>query len=252
MEGFEDLIIDWIKTELPRVTQSATKDVATRRGLWRNSLFRLLVEARLTNAQNRNADGALQLFLDMLHERATSYRSALAALKPEVRRRSQDGSWEDMGLPMWYTMSLWPAIVVLCKHLGSGSYPWTDAKLYRQFLRYVEKVDYKGTEGQHQLALARLYLFQPDRPDTAYAIAFLKKCLGGKSQQQVREFLSQDKAIRGVFYSTLRNTVMVARRLGQHSEAGVLASILTEHFQDFKSAASNAMQVDFRRVQLDS
>ncbi|KAK4892937.1 hypothetical protein LTR27_008665 [Elasticomyces elasticus] len=251
MEGLEDLMMEWIKMDLSRETSGTAHEKAERGALWRNSLFRMLIETRLQNASNKKADEALKLFFTTLQERATSYKSAMQSLSPEIRRRSQTGAWEDLGLPMWYSMSFWPAIVVLCRDLGAGRYPHTDAKLYRRFLGYVEKLDYKGTTGQHQLAVARLYLYKPDRPDTSHATTLLRERLEGKSQQQVRDFLSQNNAIRGVFHSTLRDTAEISRRSGKHSDADLLDAIRREHFwEDAKATASK--QMGFRRIQLGS
>ncbi|KAK5679259.1 hypothetical protein LTS10_008074 [Elasticomyces elasticus] len=246
VEGLEDLIMAWIKIDLSRVTPGTAQEKAEREALWRNSLFRLLIETRLKNASDGKADGALKLFFTTLEERVELYKSALKSLPPEDRQRSETGAWEDLGLPMWYSMSFWPASVVLGSHLGTGKYPHTDAKLYRRFIGYLEKkIDYKGTAGQRQLALARLYLFKPDRPDTSYATTFFSERLEGKSKQQVRDYLRENKAIRGVFHSTLRGTVRLSRQLGKNSDAELLNAFQREHFWKHHKVAPSE-QLGFR------
>ncbi|KAK5692162.1 hypothetical protein LTR97_011336 [Elasticomyces elasticus] len=87
MEGLEDFIMDWIKADLSRETLGTAHERAERGALWRNSLFRMLIETRLQNASNKKADEALKLFFTTLQERATSYKSAMQSLSPEIRRR---------------------------------------------------------------------------------------------------------------------------------------------------------------------
>ncbi|KAK5705935.1 hypothetical protein LTR17_021226 [Elasticomyces elasticus] len=245
MEGLEDLMMEWIKMDLSRVTPEPAQEKAEHRALWRNSLFRLLIETRLKNASDGKADEALKLFFTTLEERAELYKSALESLPPEDRRRSETGAWEDLGLPMWVSMSFWPASVVLGIHLGTGKYPHTDAKLYQRFLGYVEKIAYKGTPGQRQLALARLYLYKSDRPDSSYATTFFRERLEGKSKQQVRNYLLENKAIRGVFHSTLRDIVRLSRQLGKNSDAELLNTFKREHFWKHHKAAPSE-QLGFR------
>ncbi|KAK3646333.1 hypothetical protein LTR22_014312 [Elasticomyces elasticus] len=72
LEGLDDIIISWMKAELPEhVEATAKSDLEL--NFWRNGLLRMLVEATLENATNQSGDAALHVYFRVMNDRENMF-----------------------------------------------------------------------------------------------------------------------------------------------------------------------------------
>ncbi|KAK4892935.1 hypothetical protein LTR27_008663 [Elasticomyces elasticus] len=217
VEGLDDLVLTWVKTELPKALAVRTKR-EVENSLWRNMLFRNLIDATLSNIANQKADKALAIFFDMAEA-----RSALLAEVPPARgmvpfERSSPrqeymdkDTMEKLGMPSWARISLWPAACAITAKLTRGEFPRTTPTMFDRYLGYMIRYPHKGSPSQQEFTIARLYLEHPERPSAHDLYNFFRKRLHGRSDEEIQASLPRDEAGRSIWGQTLRNGIRVAR-----------------------------------------
>ncbi|KAK5679261.1 hypothetical protein LTS10_008076 [Elasticomyces elasticus] len=204
VEGLDDLVLTWVKTELPKALAVRTKR-EVENSLWRNMLFRNLIDATLSNIANQKADKALAIFFDMAEARSALFaevppaRGMVPFERSSPRQEYMDkDTMEKLGMPSWARISLWPAACAIT------------AKLTR------------GSPSQQEFTIARLYLEHPERPSAHDLYNFFRKRLHGRSDEEIQASLPRDNAGRSIWGQTLRNGIRVARLNHDHENAAWL------------------------------
>ncbi|KAK3635447.1 hypothetical protein LTR56_014731 [Elasticomyces elasticus] len=222
LEGLDDIIIDWIKEDLPEQAKATAQD-GVELAYWRNGLLRMLVEATLNNTTNQSGDAALRVYFRILDDRKNLF-------DPEsqdyVRRHGQyQKRWEDLNLPEWTKISTWPAACVLISHLGRGAFPKTSAGLYNRFTKHILKHPFKGTPAQHELSIARLSLKHPTKPDAYLACEFFGARLRDKSIEDIKSRLPRVKNTLDMWGAVMREIITLAKQNGQYGDVEWLADL---------------------------
>ncbi|KAK5753029.1 hypothetical protein LTS12_016906 [Elasticomyces elasticus] len=166
-EGFDNLNLGWIKSDLPSdVASLADKSIENR---WRGALLRSLVNAHLMLEYRPSADAALKVYFKVSNELAAK------------RNANKKTGTSDSG---YVSTSLWPSTIKLASALQSGRYPKTNAKLYQHVLQSLEAETWKGDSA---LRVARLYLHHPAAPNPEPMWSLLQQHFGGKTQAEMLE-----------------------------------------------------------------
>ncbi|KAK5732050.1 hypothetical protein LTR17_010886 [Elasticomyces elasticus] len=222
LEGLDDIIITWIKADLPEHVKATTKNEVELL-YWRNGLLRMLVEATLDNTTDQSGDAALRVYFGIMNDRENLF-------DPEsqdyIRRHGQfQKRWEELNLPEWTRISMWPAACVLISHFGRGAFPRTSPGLYTRFTRHILKHPFKGTPAQHELSVARLNLKHPTQPDAYLACEFFASRLRDKSIEDVKSRLPRAKKVLDMWGGIMRETITLAKQNGQHGDVEWLADL---------------------------
>ncbi|KAK5709375.1 hypothetical protein LTR17_019829 [Elasticomyces elasticus] len=166
-EGFDNLVLGWIKSDLPSDAASlADKSIENR---WRGALLRSLINAHLMLEYRPSADAALKVYFKVSNELAAK------------RNANKETGTLDSG---YISTSLWPSTIKLASALQSGRYPKTNAKLYQHVLQSLEAETWKGDSA---LRIARLHLHHPAAPNPEPMWSLLQQHFGGKTQAEMLE-----------------------------------------------------------------
>ncbi|KAK5691814.1 hypothetical protein LTR17_025525 [Elasticomyces elasticus] len=211
-EGLFHLMLEWIKVDTPE------KVVASSDGrehfLWRGILLRSLIKAHFSHATD-SADEPMKIFfgvLDSVRETWQAHRSSNPVVPGKVKV-----------LPVqWLNVSSSPSAMEISKALSQGGYPRTDPRLYNRFVGYMAKYAPKSTESQREMAIVRLHLRHPTKPQANTAIGFLRKHFDNKTRDEGLAFLPPHRSGREMFRITFREASRVARNTGMQAEAAWL------------------------------
>ncbi|KAK4898922.1 hypothetical protein LTR27_003653 [Elasticomyces elasticus] len=89
-------------------------------------------------------------------------------------------------------------------------------------VRYMAKYAPKSTESQREMAIVRLHLRQPTKPQANTAIGFLRKHFDNKTRDEGLAFLPPHFSSREMFRITFRKASRVARNTGMQAETAWL------------------------------
>ncbi|KAK3641725.1 hypothetical protein LTR22_016433, partial [Elasticomyces elasticus] len=122
----------------------------------------------------------------------------------------------------WLNVSSSPSAMEISKVLSQGGYPRTDPCLYNRFVGYMANYAPKSTDNQREMAIVRLHLRHPTKPQANTAIAFLRKHFDNKTRDEGLAFLPPHRSGREMFRITFREASRVARNTGMQAEAAWL------------------------------
>ena len=222
-EGYEDLLIDWLKVVRPASGLAArtARDGREHQG-WRGQLLRALMTAHTLPTHDHRADEALRcLFrVDQLLKdaRADALELTKTIAEPAVA-------------PVLFT-SLWPSVVELSRALTSGKFHQTDSRLYEKFEDLSDAIGKKKLIEPDTLRYnrVRLRLHHPQRPSVAPALEFISDQFGSRSMSDAQARLPSSPKNLQSLQNFFTRVVQVAEQTGHSKDADRMREYASQLF----------------------
>lgn len=155
-EGLEKFVIDWTMVALPEDTTS--NDVAGKH-VWRGTLFRSFINAKLSREPGNDASSAVQCFFEV----ADKKKEALAAYNK--------GAPFDQNVK---SLSLLPAYLEIQKGVSGGGFSIADRQLLHKFLGFQKSFGALSLP-EKEFDAARVLLYDSETPIETRAIDILRR-----------------------------------------------------------------------------